>query len=148
MIDGVTLRPLRTIPDDRGPVRHMLRADWPEFTGFGEVYFSYIEHQAVKAWRKHTQMTMQLAVPVGTVKIVLYDDRPTRSTYKKIAEHQIGTDRGAEYLLLTIPPGIWSGFKGISETSSLVVNCASIPHDPDEASSAPMDSPEIPYTWT
>ena len=148
MINGVSARPLRTIPDPRGSIRHMLRRDWPEFNEIGEVYFSYVESGAIKAWRKHTRMVMQLAVPVGAVTVVLYDARPTSSTYKKITEYHVGTEDRAEYILLTVPPGIWNGFKGISQASSLVVNCASILHDPNEAESASMDSPEIPYSWT
>jgi len=148
MIDGVVTKPLKTIADPRGSIRHMLRRDWPEFNEIGEVYFSSVEPGAVKAWRKHTRMTMQLAVPVGAVSIALYDDRPGSPTFKEVTVLSAGVESDAEYILLTIPPGIWNGFKGIAEVSSLVVNCASILHDPEESISLPMDSPEIPYSWT
>jgi len=148
MIDGVIVKPLRTIPDDRGPIRHMIRSDWSEFSGFGEVYFSYIEPKAIKAWRKHTRMTMQLAVPSGAVNIVLYDGRTDSPTFEVIQKVQLGIEAGADYSLLVVPPGIWNGFQGIAPQQSLVVNCASIPHDPDEAKSLPPDSGQVPYSWT
>lgn len=148
MIDGVVTKQLKTISDPRGSIRHMLRRDWPQFNEIGEVYFSSVEPGAVKAWRKHTRMTMQLAVPVGAVSIALYDDRPESPTYKEVSALNVGVENNAEYILLTIPPGIWNGFKGIAEISSLVVNCASILHDPEESVALPMDSLEIPYSWS
>ena len=148
MIYGVIVKPLRTIPDDRGPIRHMLRADWPEFTSFGEVYFSYIEHQAIKAWRKHTRLTMQLAVPAGAVKIVLYDGREDSPTFKTLDTMTLGVEGDSTYALLIVPPGIWNGFQGAADQQSVVVNCASIPHDPNESVALPFDSDLIPFGWT
>ena len=34
-IDGVKVRPLKPIHDERGYLMEMLRSDWPEFTRFG-----------------------------------------------------------------------------------------------------------------
>lgn len=147
MIDGVIHRPLRIIPDSRGPVMHMLRDGTEGFAGFGEVYFTCIEPGAVKAWRKHTKMTMQLAVPSGLVEIVLFDDRPDSKSNGTLATFTLGTDKPDSYGLLIIPPGIWNGFRGLSQTTSVIANCASLPHDPDEAVRLEPDDPSIPHTW-
>ena len=147
MIDGVILRPLRIIPDSRGAIMHMLRSDAPDFAGFGEVYFSCIEPDAIKAWRKHTRMTMQLCVPSGAVEVVLFDaraDSPTKGTVQTVMLSPQATET---YALLIIPPGIWNGFRGVGETTSVIANCASLPHDPSEAESLPSGDPSIPYTW-
>ena len=83
MIDGVAIRPLRRIPDERGAVFHMLRRDDAWFTQFGEMYFSLVYPGAVKGWHLHKRMTLNYAVPSGRIKLVLYDDRddsPTRSS--------------------------------------------------------------------
>ena len=65
MIDGVKIVPLRQIPDERGKVMHMLRADAEHFSGFGEIYFSMVYPGAVKAWHLHRRMTLNYAVPIG-----------------------------------------------------------------------------------
>lgn len=147
MIDGVTRKPLRIIPDARGGVMHMLRSDWPEFAGFGEIYFSLVEPESVKAWRRHTRMTMQLAVPCGAVEFVLYDARPDSPTNGMLHRETLSPESAESYALLVIPPGIWNGFRGVSSALSVVANCASLPHDPGEADSLPPDDPSIPHTW-
>lgn len=147
MIDGVIRRPLRVISDERGPLMHMLRSDWPEFSGFGEVYFSCVAPGAVKAWRRHTRMTMQLAVPSGAVEFVLYDARPDSPSNGELQIETLSPDSADTYALLIVPPGIWNGFRGVAANMSIVANCASIPHDPTEAATLPPDDPSIPHTW-
>ena len=147
MIDGVIRKQLRIIPDDRGAIMHMLRKDWPEFAGFGEIYFSCIEPGAIKAWRQHTRMTMQLAVPAGAVKFVMFDARPESPSKGVVQSELLSTDSPDSYSLLVIPPGIWNGFQCVSSSPSIVANCASLPHDPDEALSLAVNDPSIPYTW-
>lgn len=146
-IDGVAAVSLRRIPDERGAVFHMLRADAPHFQGFGEVYFSAVYPGAVKAWRRHRTMTLQLAVPVGMVKLVLYDDRPGSSTQGHLMELFVGE---LDYRLIVVPPGIWYGFRGLGTGTALVANCASHPHDDGEVDRADPAGPEagpVPYEW-
>ena len=144
MIDGVILSPLRQIFDERGKVMHMLREDSAIFSRFGEIYFSCTHPGVVKAWHLHKEMTLNYAVPIGKIKFVLYDDRPNSSTFGEVQELFIGADN---YCLVTVPPNIWNGFKGCGTEMSLVANCASIPHDPNEISRLdPIDN-HIPYDW-
>jgi dTDP-4-dehydrorhamnose 3,5-epimerase len=143
-IDGVDVFPLARIGDERGMVLHMLRADASHFGEFGEVYFSLIHPGAVKAWKQHLRMVQNLAVPVGEIKLVLYDARagsPTRGVTQEIVT---GFDH---YGLIRVPPCVWYGFKGMSGSASLIANCASLPHDPDEVERAAHDSAAIPYRW-
>ena len=144
-IDGVSLRPLRVIPTAGGPVLHIFRADAPEFTVFGEVYCSEVEPGAVKAWKRHKLMTQHFIVPVGRVLFALYDDRENSPSQGQMLECELG--RPDAYSLLTLPPMIWYGFKGLAETPSLVVNCADLAHQPDESERAKLDAPWIPYVW-
>lgn len=147
MIDGVLIRPLKIIPDSRGQIMHMLRSDSPGFAGFGEVYFSCIEPGAIKAWRRHTRMTMQLAVPSGAVEVVLFDARPGSTSNGTVQNITLSPASPDTYALLSIPPGIWNGFRGIADTSSIIANCASLPHDPGEAEGLDWNDPAIPHTW-
>jgi dTDP-4-dehydrorhamnose 3,5-epimerase len=144
VIEGVLLEPLRQIPDERGKVMHMLRADSPIFTKFGEIYFSTVFPGVIKAWKRHRLMTQNYAVPVGSVKVVIYDDRPGSSTEGEVQEIVMGEDN---YCLLRIPPFVWSGFQGVSEGPALVANCPDIPHDPGEVDKLDPDDPSIPYDW-
>jgi dTDP-4-dehydrorhamnose 3,5-epimerase len=144
-IDGVELHPLRQIEDDRGAVLHMLRCDAPYFTRFGEVYFSLIFPQAIKAWKRHNRMTQNFAVPMGAIKLVLYDDRLQSSTWGQLAEIILG--RPDHYYLLRIPPLIWYGFQGLGPMPALLANCADLPHDPTEAENLPLVQNYIPYRW-
>ncbi|MNS33850.1 hypothetical protein D3C72_659690 [compost metagenome] len=143
MIDGVRLTPLRQIVDERGKIMHMLRSDAPHFEKFGEIYFSMVHRGAIKAWHIHKEMTLNYAVPAGKIKMVLYDDRLKSPTRGELMEIFLGPDN---YQLVTVPPMVWNGFKGIAE-DSLVANCASTAHDPGEIERLDPFSPTIPYDW-
>ena len=144
MVDGVVVKPLKQIVDERGRVMHMLRVDSPLFTRFGEIYFSVVNPDVVKAWKRHQKMTQHFAVPVGKIKLVLYDTRVTSSTYDKIEILESGEDN---YCLIKIPPLIWYGFKGISSKPSLIANCSDMPHDPKEVERVDEFNDLIPYNW-
>jgi dTDP-4-dehydrorhamnose 3,5-epimerase len=144
MIDGVVITPLRQILDDRGKVMHMLRADSPNFEKFGEIYFSCVYPNAIKAWHIHKEMVLNYAVPFGNIKIVLYDDRPQSSTKGEIQEIFLGPDN---YCLLTVPPRVWNGFQGLGTQMAIVANCATIPHQPTEIERKAPNDQSIPYNW-
>ncbi len=144
MIEGVRVTPLKQFFDERGKVMHMLRADDPHFQCFGEIYFSCTYPGAVKAWHQHKRMTLNYAVISGSVKCVLYDDRPESSTRGVLEEYFMSPEH---YFLLSVPPMIWNGWKGIGTTPSIVANCATMAHDPDEITRIPPDDSSIPYDW-
>ena len=50
------------------------------YAGFGEAYFSQVDKGAIKAWKRHKKMTLNLLVPVGEIKFVLFDDREASNT--------------------------------------------------------------------
>lgn len=145
MIQGVSIHPLKQIPDDRGKVMHMLKATDPHFEQFGEIYFSMVYPGIVKGWHIHTRMVLNYAVVVGLIKLVLYDDRPESHTKGQIQELILGE---SNYCLVKVATGIWNGFKGLGKSPSIVANCPNIPHDPAEIGRIdPYDNP-IPYDWT
>jgi len=144
LIEGVVITPLKQIPDERGNVMHMFRSDDPEFEKFGEIYFSVIFSGMVKAWRMHTKMTMNLAVIAGNAKLVLYDARENSSMKGCVQEIFLGRDN---YVRVKIPPGIYSGFKGMTPSEVIVANCATLPHDSSESIRLDPHSSQIPYDW-
>ena len=143
-ISGVGVAELRQIVDDRGAVLHMLRSDAPEFIGFGECYFSEVLPGAVKAWKRHRMQTQHVAVPVGRIRLALYDDRDA-SVGGKLYVVELG--RPDAYVRVRIPPHLWYGFACVGEERALLVNCSNLPHDPAEAETRPSDDPRIPYSW-
>ena len=136
----------RQILDDRGKVAHMLRADDPVFEKFGEVYFSWVNPGKVKAWHLHKVMTLNYACPHGEVRFVLFDQREGSPTYGHVMELVLAPEP-EHYRLVKVPPGVWNGFTGTAPYPSMVCNCATIPHDPDEIVRLPHDDPGFPYDW-
>ena len=145
MIDGVRVQPLRRIADERGSVMHMLRAHDPWFTGFGEIYFSTVYPGVVKGWHLHKRMVLNYAVAHGSIKLVLYDDREGSHTRGEVQELFVGD---TNYVLVQVPATVWNGFKGLGMGPSVVANCASLPHDPDEIVRVDPHRNDIPYDWS
>ncbi len=145
MIDGVKIVPLKKIPDERGTVMHMLKATDPHFTEFGEIYFSTVYPGVVKGWHLHSRMIINYAVPVGIIKLVLYDSRENSSTKGELMELFIGEEN---YVLVQVPVGVWNGFKGMGTKTAIVANCATIPHDPTQTTRLDPFDKSIPYDWS
>jgi dTDP-4-dehydrorhamnose 3,5-epimerase len=144
MIEGLTASQRKHIGNQQGDIFHMMKASDPEFSAFGEMYFSEVLPGAIKAWKKHSRMKCNLAAPIGNIKIVAYDERKDSRTAGQIVELDIGRNN---YRLVSIPPGVWFGFANFSNSPALLANCASIEHDPAESENLPYNSPEIPYSW-
>lgn len=145
MISGVLVKLLSQIPDERGKIMHMLRADEPDFEKFGEIYFSVVYPGVIKGWHLHKEMTLNYAVISGMIKLVLYDDREDSPTNGELQEIFMGEDN---YLLVKIPPRVWNSFKGIGTKPAIVANCATIPHDSDEILRLDPFNNHIPYDWS
>ena len=146
LINGVTVRDLRSIPDERGRLMEILRADDPEFSKFGQVYVTTAYPGVVKAWHCHKLQDDNMTVLSGMVKIVLYDDRAGSPTKGSINEFFIGVH---DRVLLHIPKFVWHGFKCISDDESMIVNIVTECYNyekPDEYRKPPHDS-DIPYDW-
>jgi dTDP-4-dehydrorhamnose 3,5-epimerase len=144
MIEGVQIISLRQIVDERGKIMHMLRFDAPHFQQFGEIYFSVVHPGVIKGWHRHKVMTLNYTVVSGKIKLVMYDDRENSPTRSELQEVYLGD---GNYSLVIIPPMIWNGFKGIGTTDSIVANCSTIPHDPQEIERMDPFDPRIPYNW-
>jgi dTDP-4-dehydrorhamnose 3,5-epimerase len=146
MIDGVKIVARKIIPDDRGKIMHILKSTDEQFTTFGEVYCSTVYPGVVKGWHLHKKMTLNYVVLKGNIKFVLYDDRHESATYKQLQEIIIGEN---QYVIVTVPPNVWNGFKGLGTEEAFVVNFTNLPHDPDEILRMdPHESKVINYNWS
>lgn len=116
---------------------HAIKSSDAGFLEFGEAYFSIVRAGAVKAWKLHRQMTLNLVVPIGAVHFVFVAENSDTRREETIGE--------SNYARLTVPPGIWFGFQGLAAPFSLILNVADLAHRPDEVLRKPME--EIACSW-
>lgn len=135
-MDGVILTPLKQIFNPKGDVFHAMKKSDNGFDGFGEAYFSTINKDDIKGWKKHTQMTLNLVVPMGEIEFVVYYENTKEFFSVKLSQNN--------YQRLTVKAGLWMAFRGIGD-DNMLLNLASIEHDPSEAMTAKLD--EISYEW-
>lgn len=146
LIDGVVIKELKPILDERGYLQECFRSDWPTFEKFGQAYITAAFPNVVKAWHYHKIQTDNLVCIKGNAKLVLYDDRKDSPTYKKINELFFGEKSPR---LVTIPPYIWHGFKAIGNKMIIVLNCPTELYNYDEPDEyrLPYDTKDIDYDW-
>ena len=135
----ILVTPLMRITSIGGDVMHALKNSDNGFNGFGEVYFSWVEQGAIKAWKYHQHMTLNLVVPLGEISFVFH----IKDQENCFRTENIGEEK---YVRLTVPPGIWFGFQGRGSSQSLLMNLADMAHDPDEV--LRKKTSEIVYNWS
>ena len=136
----ILVTPLSRIDTKDGDVLHAMKQKDTGYDGFGEAYFSWVFAGAIKAWKRHTQMTMNVVVPLGQVRFVF---RCLNSDgIEEFRVEEIGVDR---FVRITVPPNIWFGFQGLQTPHNLLLNIANIPHDPDESEHLALT--DINYDW-
>jgi dTDP-4-dehydrorhamnose 3,5-epimerase len=146
MIDGVHVKQLKLIPDERGFLMEMLRADDPFFQQFGQVYLTAVYPGVVKGWHYHRLQTDHFVCVQGMAKVVLYDRREDSATQGEVNEFFMGERNN---ILVTIPPGVLHGMKGIGVETAMIINVPTHTYkydDPDEYRVDPHDS-DVPYDW-
>jgi dTDP-4-dehydrorhamnose 3,5-epimerase len=146
MIDGVRLKTLRVVPDERGRLMEILRKDDELFRAFGQVYVTTTYPGVVKAWHRHARQTDNIACVAGMIKVALYDDREGSPTRGLVDQFYLGVHAPA---LLQVPAGVWHGWMGVSLEEAVIVNVPTEAYDrsaPDEQRRDAHD-PGIPYDW-
>ena len=135
------LTPLKIIDVEGGNVLHAVKRNDPGFIDFGEAYFSTVETGAIKAWKRHRRMTLNLVVPVGEVRFVMCSsiEEETPIFYEVVLSKK-------NYYRLTVPPMVWLGFQGLSSESSMLLNVSDIPHDPDESDRVNLEN--VVFDWS
>ncbi|MFO8057735.1 MAG: dTDP-4-dehydrorhamnose 3,5-epimerase family protein [bacterium] len=146
MIDGVLVKNLKVVPDERGRLMEMVRSDDPFFEKFGQVYMTTAYPGVIKAWHKHEKQTDHFTVIKGMAKVVLYDDRQGSETNGEVNEFFMGEHNP---ITVRIPKGVYHGFKNIGTDECIIVNCPDQVYNysnPDELRK-PAHTPDIPYQW-
>ena len=147
MIEGVCVKQLKPIADERGRLMEILRADDEIFRKFGQAYITTAYPGVTKAWHTHTLQTDCFTAVSGMMKLVLYDMRKDSTTKGDVNEFFMGDHNP---ILVTIPPGVAHGFKCIGQREAVVVNIPTEPYNPDKPDELRIDAHEndIPYDWS
>ncbi len=140
MIKDVLITPLDVFETTGGSVMHAMKNIDRGFVDFGEAYFSNINYNSVRAWKRHKKMTLNLVVPVGEIKFILFDNRNNEGEFQEVIISR------SNYCRLTIPPMVWMGFQGLNKNGSTLLNIANIKHDPNEVDRIEID--KINYDWS
>ena len=146
MIDGVKVKRLKVIPDERGSLMEILRRDDSLFKSFGQVYMTTAKPGVVKAWHYHKKQNDNFVCVHGRIRLALYDARKKSPTYKDVNEFMLSLD---DPILVVIPKRIYHGFKGVSPVEAIVINTPTKAYDyknPDEYRVDAYDN-DIPYDW-
>lgn len=147
LIEGVQVKSLKVIPDERGRLMEILRADEEIFERFGQVYVTTAKFGIIKAWHHHKLQADHWVCLMGKVRVGLYDARVGSATEGLTNEFLMTPE---EPYLLKIPVGVYHGFKGMDpKGESMILNIPTIPYDhthPDEYRADPFD-PKIPFDW-
>lgn len=142
LLHGVVLTPLKKIEHPAGDVYHGMKRSENSFVGFQEAYFSTVKYGIIKPWKKHLKMTLNIIVPVGCIRFVLYDDRVKSPSNGQYMEVTLSLDN---YARLTVPPNIWMAFKGEGKSTNLLLNIADMEHMPSEI--VRKELADIDFIW-
>jgi len=146
MIQGVVVKSLKKISDDRGKILHIMKSSDAEYNEFGEVYCSTVYPGIVKGWHLHTEMTLNYVVLRGKIKFVLHDRRIDSPSFGETQVIYMGDEN---YVRVSVPPNIWNGFMGVGLEESFIVNFTDIPHDPNEIERMdPHHNGIIDFDWS
>ena len=146
MIEGVKVKKLKTIVDERGFLMEMLRCDDSLFEKFGQVYLTVCNPGYVKGWHYHKKQIDNFVVVKGNAKVVLYDIRENSKTKSQLQEVFMGEQNP---ILLKIPPFVVHGITTTDGNPVYLINCPTFPYNyatPDEFR-IDFKGGEIPYDW-
>ena len=147
MIEGVKLKKLKVIPDERGRLMEIIRVDEEFFQKFGQVYMTTTSPGVIKGWHLHKIQTDNIVCLKGMIKLALYDPRQESRTKNGVNEFFIGEHNP---VLIQVPKDVYHGWKCISESEAIVINCPTEAYDyeqPDEHRLS-YDTDKIPYDWS
>lgn len=142
LISGVLLTPQSRILNPKGDILHAIKRSGAGYAGFGEAYFSTVHAGQAKGWKRHRRVTLNLVVPAGLIRFVIYDDRPGSATFGCFTDVTLG---GENHARLTVSPGLWMAFQGRGAGLNLLLNIIDEEHEPTEAENIDLEA--IPFVW-
>jgi dTDP-4-dehydrorhamnose 3,5-epimerase len=142
MIDGLMINQEKRISNPKGDILHAMKASSDGYISFGEAYFSEVHPGITKGWKRHKLATLNLIVPVGSIRFVIYDDRPDSKSKGEFVDVTLSENNN---IRLTVSPGLWMAFKGVGDGLNMLLNVSNAEHDPLEADNIELGI--IPFAW-
>ena len=149
-IDGVWLKQVRLLTDDRGLLGELFRADDPytsRFTSCAQTTLTMSYPGVIKAFHWHRRQDDLWFCVTGMIQAVMYDLREDSPTCGLTEQYSIGQHNP---LALLIPAGVAHGYRVLGPSAAWVVYHTTEvynPADPDEERIA-HDDPQIGFDWT
>ena len=146
MIDGVHIKKLKYIKDERGRLMEVFRVDDLSFRKFGQAYVTTAKPGVVKAWHYHRLQDDNIALITGRVRFGLYDARVGSKTFGEVMDLVADEENP---VLVHIPAGIYHGFKAMGDKETMVMNVPTEAYNhnaPDEFRVDPFEN-DIPFDW-
>ena len=140
-IPGILLSPLKIVASPKGDILRAWRYSEEGAGTLAEAYFSRIDYQSIKGWKKHHKMTLNLVVCEGMITFAIFDNRREQHLTRKVSLGPL-----KEYARLTVPPNVWVSFRG-DNPSNMLINFANLIHEPAETENLPLDHEEMPAVW-
>jgi dTDP-4-dehydrorhamnose 3,5-epimerase len=145
-MDELIITPLKQICNIKGDIFHAMSISSVGFSGFGEAYFSTIRHREIKGWKRHLKATLNFVVIKGSIRFFILKDLYSFKFDNRENIFEILLGPSVNYSRLTIPPGFWVAFTGVSEDLSILLNISNFEHDPNEAENKPVNTSELIWT--
>lgn len=146
LIEGVQVKQLKPIVDERGKLMEILRSDEDLYEKFGQAYVTVCKPRIVKGWHYHKLQTDHFVCLQGQAKVVLYDARKNSKSHGMINEFIMDWNKP---IVLKIPTYVYHGFTALGNQEAMILNIPTEVYkyaDPDEFRANPF-TPEIPYDW-
>ncbi|MDC0425431.1 WxcM-like domain-containing protein [Pelagibacteraceae bacterium] len=118
---NIKIKKLEVVFNRKGSILKIL--DYKKIKNIKEIYCSSLKFNKIKAWKLHKKMTCNLVVLFGKIQLVVYSNNGKFSKF---------TITGKSNLMISIPPDVWFGMKGLSKIDSVVMNLSSLMHKKNE----------------
>ena len=147
LTEGVVIRDLTTVADERGSVVEIYDLRWnyhPDPLVFS--YMFTIRPGYVKGWNLHKQHEDRYVILQGEMALVLFDPRPDSATYGEVCKIMLSEHHRR---IVNVPKFVWHADHNIGSKDIVVVNFPTMPYDhenPDKYR-LPIDTDLIPYSF-
>ena len=126
MLQGIRVKPIKRLPDERGFFTEVMRSDWKDLfeeDAVAQANFSSTYPGVVRAWHRHLRgQTDYFLALKGSIKIGVFDD--------KTCELDEVVSSALNLQVVRVPGHYWHGFKAIGDESAMLLYFTTRLYDP------------------
>ena len=117
MLQGIKIRQIRRLSDERGFFTEVMRKDWKELFGedtIAQANFSFTYPDVIRAWHRHVRGQVDYFLALrGLIKICAFDDN-TGEVNEVISS-------ALDLQVVRMPGHYWHGFKAIGDEPAMLL---------------------------